>query len=68
MNVRSIAESNNRYLRNSIRAYFEERCNLRWVEGVLRASSQPAEARAIIESCFADFSKTEQYRSLIDQF
>lgn len=63
--VRSLEDSTGRYLRNSIRAYFEGEsgCDLRWISGVVRSS--PGLARAILESRFAQYASTERYRDLI---
>jgi len=65
--MRSIEFYTDRYLRNSIRAYFEgaSGCNLRWIEGVLR--STPGQARAILETRFVQYASTDQYRDLINR-
>ena len=48
--VRSLRVSTEKYLRNSIRAYFEGEpaCDLRWISGIVRSS--PAHARSILET------------------
>lgn len=63
--MRSLEFYTDKYLRNSIRAYFEgaSGCTLRWIEGVLR--STPGQARGILETRFAQYASTERYRDLI---
>ena len=57
--------STEKYLRNSIRAYFEGEpgCDLRWIGGIQRSS--PVQARSILETCFSQYAPTEKYRDLI---
>ena len=54
-----------KYLRNSIRGYFEGRtgCDLRWISDIVRSS--PAHARSILETGFSQYAPTEKYRDLI---
>jgi hypothetical protein len=63
--IRSLKASTEKYLRNSIRAYFEDEpgCDLRWIGGILR--SAPVQARSILETCFSQYTPTERYRDLI---
>jgi len=63
--IRSLKTSTEKYLRNSIRAYFEGEpgCDLRWIGGIVRSS--PVEARSIPEMCFSQYAPTERYRDLI---
>ena len=63
--VRSLGASTEKYLRNSIRAYFEGEpgCDLRWISGILRSS--PAHARSILETAFSQYAPTEKYRDLL---
>ena len=54
-----------KYLRSSIRAYFEGEpgCDLHWISGIVRAS--PIHARSIVEMGFSQYAPTEKYRDLI---
>ena len=63
--IRSVKISTEKYLRNSIRSYFEHEagCDLRWIAGILRSS--PVQARSILETCFSQYAPTERYRDLI---
>jgi hypothetical protein len=61
----SVEESAHKYVRNSIRTYLEGRCDLSWILGVSRSSSNQTQVRSIIESCFFSFAATEQYRKLL---
>ena len=63
--IRSVKVSTEKYLRNSIRSYFEREvgCDLRWISGILRSS--PVQARSILETCFSQYAPTERYRDLI---
>lgn len=63
--VRSLKAHTEKYLRNSIRAYFEGEpgCDLRWIDGIVRSS--PVQARSILETCFSQYAPTERYRDLI---
>jgi hypothetical protein len=68
MHVRSVEDSLDRYLRHSIRAYLtgEPGCNLNWVQGVLRASSTPEQARILLMG-FTQYASSRQYRDLLDR-
>lgn len=50
MQVRSIEASEEKYFRNSIRAYFEGQpgCHLRWILGVIDGAKE--QARVIVEA------------------
>jgi hypothetical protein len=63
--MKALKASTEKYLRNSIRAYFEGEpgCDLRWISGILRSSS--VQARSILETCFSQHAPTERYRDLI---
>ncbi len=63
--IRSLKVFTKKYLRNSIRAYFEGEpgCDLCWIGGILRSS--PVQARSILETCFSQYAPTERYRDLI---
>ena len=63
--MRSVKVSTEKYLRNSIRSYFEsgQGCDLRWISGILRSS--PFQARSNLETCFSQYAPTERYRDLI---
>ena len=54
-----------RYLQNSIRAYFEKEpdCDLDWIVGVL--GSRKITARAILGTNFGQYAFTEKYRVLM---
>jgi hypothetical protein len=54
-----------KYLRSSIRSYFEGEsgCDLRWISEIVRSS--PAQARSILETGFSQYAPTEKYRDLI---
>ncbi len=63
--IRSLKASTEKYLRNSIRAYFEGEpgCDLRWIAGIVRSS--PVQARSILETGFSQYAPIEKYRDLI---
>ena len=63
--VRSLEESTEKYLRNSVRAYFEGTRNLRWILGVI--ASAKAQGRAIMETRWSQYAGTAKYRELIAQ-
>jgi hypothetical protein len=58
---------NEKYLRSSIRAYFEGEpgCDLRWISEIVRAA--PVHARSILETGFSQYVSTEKYRDLLDR-
>jgi hypothetical protein len=64
---RSLDASTEKYIQNSIRAYFEGEpgCDLRWISEIVRSS--PAHARSILETGFSQYAPTEKYRDLIDR-
>jgi hypothetical protein len=66
--VRSVEDSTERYLRHSIRAYLtgEPGCDLPWVEGVLRASATPEQARALLMG-FTQYAASQRHRDLLDR-
>jgi len=63
--VPELKESTEKYLRNSIRAYFEREpgCDLDWIVGVLGTSK--ITARAILNARFSQYARTEKYRILL---
>ena len=63
--IRSLEASTEKYLRKSIRAYFEGEpgCDLRWISRIVRSS--PAHARSILETAFSQYAPTEKYRDLL---
>jgi hypothetical protein len=63
--VPALEESREKYLRHSIRAYFEKEpgCDLEWIIGVL--GSRKITARAILSAQFSQYALTERYRILI---
>jgi hypothetical protein len=61
--VRSIEVSTDKYLRNSIRAYFEGTRNLRWIIGVIGGAQ--AQARVIVETRCSQYAGNEKYRELM---
>jgi hypothetical protein len=65
--TRSLDASTEKYIRNSIRAYFEDEpgCDLRWISEIVRSS--PAHARSILETGFSQYAPTEKFRDLIDR-
>jgi len=60
-----LEHSTERYLQNSIRAYFEKEpgCDLDWIVGVL--GSRKITARALLGAKFAQYAFTEKYRVLM---
>ncbi len=65
MNVRSLKDSADKYLRNSLRAYLENEpgCDLRWIESYVRSAR--AEVRQTMETRLAQYPSTERYRELM---
>lgn len=61
--VRSLEESTEKYMRNSIRAYFEGTRNLRWILGVIGGAK--AQARIITETRFGQYAGTQAYQDLM---
>jgi hypothetical protein len=63
--VPTLEKSTEKYLRNSIRAYFEREpgCDLDWIIGVLGTTK--ITARAILSVQFSQYARTEQYRILM---
>ncbi len=61
--VRSIEAAQEKYVRNSIRVYFEGTRNLRWIVGVIDGAK--AQARVIVETRFSQYAKTQAYRDLM---
>lgn len=63
--VRSLEASEEKYLRNCIRAYFEEQpgCNLRWIVEVIGFSK--IQARTIAETRFNQYAGMQAYRDLM---
>jgi hypothetical protein len=57
-------ESTQKYIRNSIRAYFEKEpgCDLDWIVGVLGTAK--ITARTILSAGFSEYARTERYRIL----
>jgi len=62
MNVRSLAATTEKYLRNCIRAYFEGQ-TLHWILGVIGAAN--AQARLIVETRFGHHAGTAKYQELM---
>jgi len=60
-----LEDSTERYLQNSIRAYFEKEpdCDLDWIVGVL--GSKKMTARALLSAKFGQYAFTEKYRILM---
>jgi hypothetical protein len=60
--VPALEQSTEKYLRNSIRAYFEREpgCDLEWIIGVL--GSRKITARSILSARFSQYALTERYR------
>jgi len=54
-----------KYLQNSIRAYFEREpdCDLEWIVGVL--GSAKITARTILTARFSQYALTDKYRNLM---
>jgi hypothetical protein len=65
MKVRSMKDSADRYLRNSLRAYLEGQpgCDLRWIESYVGPAR--AEVRQVMETRLAQYTSTERYRDLM---
>jgi len=63
--VRSLEASTEKYLRNSIRSYFERTQNLRYIVGVIGGAK--AQARVIVETRFSQYAGTQEYRDLMAQ-
>jgi len=63
--IRYVKVTSEKYLRNSVRSYFEsgQGCDLRWISGILRSS--PFQARSNLETCFSQYAPTERYLDLI---
>jgi hypothetical protein len=62
--VRSLEATTEKYLRDCIRAYFEDR-SLKYVLGVIGPAT--AQARAILGTRFGQYAGTEKYRDLIER-
>jgi len=60
-----LGDSTERYLQNSIRAYFEKEpgCDLDWIVCVL--GSRKITARALLRAKFGQYAFTEKYRILM---
>jgi len=69
MQTKPLEQWNDNYLQNSLGAYLDggRRCSLRWVMGAVRASSSSAHARMILETRFASYASTPQYKELMAQ-
>jgi len=68
--VRSLEASTEKYLRNSIRAYFDGTKDLSYVLGVIDhavAGGAKAQARLIVETRFSAYAGTERYADLMAQ-
>jgi hypothetical protein len=65
--VRSLEDSTERHIRNSMRAYFEGApgCDLKWITGVIGPSQ--IRARAILTAGFGQYAFTEPYRDLMSR-
>jgi hypothetical protein len=65
--TRSLRDSGDRYLRNSLRAYLENErgCDLRWIESYVR--SVRAETREVMETYLAQYASTARYRDLMER-
>ncbi len=63
--TRSLRDSGDKYLRNSLRAYLEgERdCDLLWIESYVRSAR--AETREVMETYLAQYASTERYNELM---
>jgi hypothetical protein len=63
--TRSLRDSGDKYLRNSLRAYLENEpgCDLRWIESYFRSAR--AETREVMETYLAQYAETERYRELM---
>ena len=63
--IRSLKASTEKYLRNSIRAYFEGEpgYDFRQIPGIVHSS--PVQARSILETGFSQYAPIEKYRDLI---
>jgi hypothetical protein len=63
--VPALEESTEKYLRNSIRAYFEREpgCDLDWIIGVLGTAK--ITARALLNARFSQYARTDKYRILL---
>jgi hypothetical protein len=68
--VRSLEATVEKYLRNCIRAYFEETQGLQYTLGVIERAMDggaKAQARLIVETRFSAYAGTERYRELMAQ-
>jgi len=65
MKVRSVEDSTEKYLRNSVLAYLEgqQGCDLGWIEGCIGPAR--AEVRRIMETRLAQHASTDRYRELM---
>jgi hypothetical protein len=63
--TRSLRDTGDRYLRNSLRAYLENEpgCDLRWIESYVRSAS--AEVREVMETYLAQYASTDRYHELM---
>lgn len=65
--VRTLEDSTETRIRNSMRAYFEGApgCDLKWIREVIGPSQ--IRARAILTAGFGQFAFTERFRDLMRQ-
>lgn len=65
--VRSLKDSTDKYLRNSLLAYLEGQpgCDLRWIESYV--GPERAEVRRVMETRLAQYASTERYRDLMNR-
>ena len=71
MRVCSIEVATHRYIKHSIRAYFEGQrgCTLRWIVGLINhaADGSREQARVILETQFGQYAGSQAYRELMAQ-
>jgi hypothetical protein len=65
--TRSLRDSGDRYLQNSLRAYLENErgCDLRWIESYVLSAR--AETREVMETYLAQYASTARYPDLMER-